>query len=147
MKYWIAVASADHAKRGETLGFMQVCHGKGGPLRRFNAGDGIVYYSPVRAFGGKERVQAFTTIGTLRDDRTYQADMGGGFTPFRRDVDYVDAQEAAILPLLDRLEFTRGKKNWGYAFRFGILEISQADFETIAAAMQARFPAMLKAAS
>jgi hypothetical protein len=73
--------------------------------------------------------------------------MGGGFTPFRRDVDYVDAQEAAILPLLDRLEFTRGKKNWGYAFRFGILEISQADFETIAAAMQARFPAMLKAAS
>jgi EVE domain len=41
-RYWIAVASADHARRGHQAGFMQVCYGKGGPLRRLRAGDGIV---------------------------------------------------------------------------------------------------------
>jgi hypothetical protein len=31
---WIAVASAEHAQRGRSEGFMQVCHGKAAPLRR-----------------------------------------------------------------------------------------------------------------
>jgi hypothetical protein len=39
--------------------------------------------------------------------------------------------------LLDRLEFTRGKTNWGYQMRFGLFEISENDFRTIAAAMGA----------
>jgi hypothetical protein len=134
---WLAVASADHARRGKELGIMQVCHGKGGPLKRLRAGDGVVYYSPTVAFGGKDRLQAFTCIGVVRDERIYQADMGGGFRPFRRDVDFVAANEASILPLLDELELTRGKRSWGYPFRFGLLEITQADFETIAAAMGA----------
>jgi len=133
-KYWIAVASADHARRGKELGFMQVCHGKGAPLRRLKAGDGVVYYSPKTTMGAKEKLQAFTTIGQLKDEATYQADMNG-FRPFRRDVVYRDAQDAPIEPLLDRLELTRGKPNWGSAFRFGIVEISAADFETIAQAM------------
>ena len=50
------------------------------------------------------------TIGRVTDDRTYQADMGAGFRPFRRDVCYAAAQDAPIAPLLDRLEFTRGKR-------------------------------------
>ena len=136
-RYWLAVASADHARRGKALGIMQVCHGKGGPLRRIRAGDGVVYYSPTISFGGKDRIQAFTAIGMAEDDRTYQADMGEGFRPFRRDVKYVEAKEASILPLLDRLELTRGKRNWGYSFRFGLVEIAKSDFETIAAAMAA----------
>jgi hypothetical protein len=136
-RHWIAVASADHARRGRELGIMQVCHGKGDPLRRVQAGDGVVYYSPTIAFRGSDRLQAFTMIGRARDDRVYQADMGGGFRPFRRDVDYADAEETAIQPLLEHLEFTRGRKNWGYAFRFGLVEISSSDFETIAAAMRA----------
>ena len=138
-KYWIAVASADHARRGRASGIMQVCHGKGAPLRRVKPGDGVVYYSPTVAFRGKDRLQAFTTIGRVKDGEPYQADMGGGFVPHRRDVDYRAADEAPIAPLLDDLEFTRGKRNWGYAFRFGLLEISKADFETIAAAMGAGF--------
>lgn len=32
-RYWIAVASAEHARRGKA-GFMQVNHGKEAPLRR-----------------------------------------------------------------------------------------------------------------
>jgi hypothetical protein len=64
--------------------------------------------------------------------------MGEGFHPFRRDVKYVEAKEASILPLLDRLELTRGKRNWGYPFRFGLIEIAKGDFEAIAAAMAAK---------
>jgi hypothetical protein len=135
---WLAVASADHARRGKELGIMQVCHGKGGPLKRPRAGDGVVYYSPTVSFGGKDRLQAFTSIGVIKDERIYQTDMGGGFRPFRRDVTFVEANEASILPLLDELELTRGKRNWGYPFRFGLLEITQRDFDTIWAAMGAR---------
>ena len=32
-KYWIAVASAEHVRRGNQGGFMQVNHGKAAPLR------------------------------------------------------------------------------------------------------------------
>jgi EVE domain len=132
---WIAVACARHVGRGRAGGFMQICHGKGGPLRRLNAGDGIVYYSPTVSLTGKDRLQAFTGIGLVKDDRTYQVDMGGGFHPFRRDVNYVDAIEASIVPLLDTLELTRGKQNWGYPFRLGLVEITARDFALIAAAM------------
>jgi hypothetical protein len=134
-RFWVAVASADHARRGKELGIMQVSHGKAGPLRRLRAGDGVAYYSPTVTLGGKDRLQAFTLIGTVKDDRVYQVDMGEGFHPFRRDVTYAEANEASILPLLDQLELTRGKRNWGYPFRFGLVEISKRDFETIAAAM------------
>src|SRR5882672_7585452 len=130
---WLAVASADHARRGKELGIMQVCHGKGGPLKRLRPGDGVVYYSPTVSFGGKDRLQAFTCIGVVKNERIYQADMGGGFQPFRRDVTFAQASEASILPLLDELELTRGKRNWGYPFRFGLLEITPRDFATISA--------------
>ena len=61
--------------------------------------------------------------------------MGEGFTPWRRNVDYAPSHDAPIAPLLDKLEFSRGKTNWGYQMRFGLFEISEADFRTIAAAM------------
>jgi hypothetical protein len=138
-RYWIAVAAADHARRGRQQGFMQVCHGKGAPLRRLGPGDGVVYYSPKTSMDGSDRLQAFTTIGRVKDARTYQADMGG-FKPFRRDVDYLDASETPITPLLPRLALTRGRSNWGRAFRFGLVEIDAADFATIAQAMQAELP-------
>ena len=41
---WIAVASAEHVRLGRAQGFMQVCHGKGGPLRRTAPGDTVIYY-------------------------------------------------------------------------------------------------------
>jgi EVE domain len=139
-RYWIAVASAQHVSRGRAGGFMQVCHGKGAPLRRLRAGDGIVYYSPTVSFKGADRLQAFTSLGFVRDEHIHQVDMGDGFRPFRRDVSYVDASEASILPLLDKLELTRNKRNWGYSFRLGLVEITARDFATISAAMTAADP-------
>jgi len=137
---WIAVASAEHVAIGRTGGFMQVGHGKGAPLKRLHAGDRIVYYSSVRVFGGKDACQAFTAIGRVRDERVYQGVMADGFEPFRRDVDWLAADEAPIRPLLESLSFTQGKPNWGYAFRVGLLKVTADDMALIAKAMHARPP-------
>ena len=138
--HWVAVASAEHVSLGRAQGFMQVNHGKPAPLRRLRGGDRIVYYSPTAEFRGPGKLQAFTAIGAVLDAAPYQADMGGGFCPFRRDVDWWQfEQPAPILPLLERLEFAlRGGKNWGYSFRFGLFAISAHDMALIAAAMGAR---------
>jgi hypothetical protein len=137
-RHWIVIASADHARRGRSAGFMQACHGKRGPLQRLKAGDGIVCYSPTETFRGKERLAAFTGIGRIKTDQVYQVDMGEGFQPFRRDVTYFDAQVAAIHPLLDELDLTKGNRNWGARFRFGLIEITADDFARIAAAMNVK---------
>ena len=134
-KHWIAVASAEHARRGKA-GFMQVNHGKAAPLRRVHPGDGVAYYSPTVSFGGKDKLQAFTLIGRVKEGDIYQGEMGD-WVAHRRDVDWADAHDAPIAPLLDRLEFTAGKTNWGYQLRFGLFEISERDFRLIAKAMHA----------
>lgn len=137
MKYWIAVASAEHVEIGKREGFMQVCHGKAAPLRRVKAGDQVVYYSPVEIFGSKTVCQAFTAIGTVRSHSPYQVEMHEDFYPFRHDVEWRRATRAAIRPLLPVLDFTRGKRNWAFSMRFGLIEISQHDMHLIAAAMSA----------
>ncbi|MEA2852783.1 MAG: hypothetical protein QOE02_2802 [Rhodospirillaceae bacterium] len=139
-KNWLAVASAEHVEIGRSAGFMQVCHGKATPLRRVQPGDRIVYYSPNRIYSpshalrGKDRLQAFTAIGTVKQGALYQADMGFGFHPHRRDVAWHDAEPAPLAVLQDELAFTQ-EKNWGYRLRQGLIEISDADMTTIAEAM------------
>jgi hypothetical protein len=136
-KYWIAVASAEHARRGRSKGFMQVNHGKVAPLKRVKSGDRVIYYSPALSLGGKDKLQSFTAIGTVKAAEPYLFDMGGGFKPYRRDVAWAKAEEALIGPLLEKLEFTAGKPNWGYQLRFGLFSISAGDFRLIAQAMKA----------
>ena len=135
LKSWIAVASAEHVRLGRSQGFMQVCHGKAAPLRRISPGDAVTYYSPTERFGGLERLQAFTAIGTVKPGAPYQIDMGDGFRPFRRDVAWSEATEAPIHPMLEHLSFARGNKNWGYQLRFGLFEIPSQDLLLIAEAM------------
>ena len=137
-KNWIAVASAEHVRIGQQAGFMQVCHGKVAPLRRIQPGDGVLYYSPTTTFRGKEKLQAFTAIGMAKDREPYQVDMGENFCPFRRDVKWLKARNAPIAPLLDELDFSAGKRNWGYQFRFGLFEISEHDLQIIATAMKVK---------
>ena len=65
-------------------------------------------------------------------------DAGGNdFKPFRRDVDWLDAHEASIRPLLESLSFTQGKSNWGYAFRFGLIKVTEGDMTLVEQAMRA----------
>jgi hypothetical protein len=116
---------------------MQVSHGKAAPLKRIEPGDRVIYYSPAVTLGAKDKLQSFTAIGTVKDREPYVFDMGKGFKPYRRDVQWAKAKEAPIRPLLDALEFTSGKPNWGYQLRFGLFAIGKADFRLIAAAMGA----------
>ncbi|WP_457418835.1 EVE domain-containing protein [Roseateles sp. P5_E7] len=142
---WIAVASATHARRGcaeRGAGYMQVCHGKAAPLRRVKPGDRIAYYAPTVTMGGTDKLQAFVSLGLVKPGEPYAFDMGGGFVPFRKDVDYVPACEAPIAPLLDHFEFVQDRARWGYAFRFGLFAISDHDMRLIADAMRADVDAM-----
>lgn len=72
----------------------------------------------------------------------YAFGTGGGFVLFRRDVAYVAAREASILPLLDEFEFVENRQRWGYKFRFGLFEVSDHDMRLIARAMQADLAAL-----
>lgn len=135
MPNWIAIASSEHVQKGRLSGFMQVCHGACAPLRRMKPNDWVVYYSPTLTFGGKDKLQSFTAIGQIKEDEPYQVDMGNGFCPFRRDVSWLISREAAITPLLDQLDFTRNKKNWGYQLRFGLIAINDHDMQLIIKAM------------
>jgi hypothetical protein len=139
---WIATASADHVRIGRELGIMQVCHGKAGPLRRIAAGDRIAYYSPRSEMRGGATVRSFTALGIVADDAIHQVEMASGLCPFRRRVAYLDGVAAPILPLLEALDFTRGKRSWGYAFRWGLFEVSDESMAVIAAAMQIALPEM-----
>lgn len=137
---WLAVASANHVEIGQKGGFMQVCHGKSAPLKRIKAGDLVTYYSPTAIFGNKDKLQAFTAIGIVQADESYQFDMGGGFIPYRKDVDWFSSYPTPIKPLLSALDFSAGISNWAYPLRFGLIKINLHDMKIIAHAMNATLP-------
>jgi predicted RNA-binding protein len=135
-KYWLVVVSKDHLEKGKTLGIVQANHGKSGPMKRLQPGDLIVFYSPKVEFQGKEPLKKFTGIARVKKGEMYQGDMGGGFVPFRRDVEFLPCQETEIVPLIPKLTFIKNKQSWGFVFRFGFFEIPQEDFNTLAQAMR-----------
>lgn len=134
-QYWIGVVSRAHVQRGKQGGFAQVCHGKQAPLKRMQPGDWLIYYSPTEIFGEKTPCRKFTAIGQVTERAPYQFQMAPDFIPWRRDVNYVAAQEVPIEPLITQLSFIKNKRSWGYVFRFGLFAIPAADFELIAAQM------------
>lgn len=147
---WIAVASAEHARRGRDqahsaggpAGFMQVCHGRRAPLCRVAPGDRIAYYAPALTMGGKDGLQSFVSIGTVLPGVPYAVDLGAGFVPYRRDVHYLPARDAPIAPLLDALDFVEDRQRWGARFRFGLFEVSTHDMRLVAQAMDAPLAAL-----
>ena len=132
---WIAVASAEHVRRGVADGFMQVCHGKAAPLAKLKAGDLVTYYSPSERMGVADGLQSFTAFGVVRDDALEQADMGGGFRPFRRAVTWRAARPAPVRPLLGLPGFALSGPNWGARLRYGLVAIDLDSMASIAVAM------------
>ena len=114
---------------------MQVSHGKLAPLKRIAPGDRVAFYAPTVTLGGKDKCQAFILLGIVRDGEPYQVTMTADFRPFRRDVEWLSRKEAPIAPLLDQLDFSAGRRNWGYQLRFGLFAISDHDIALIAKAM------------
>ena len=138
MRYWVLVASKEHVLQGVASGFAQACHGKSQPLSRMNVGDQIIYYSPKCYFNRSEPCQEFTALGKVVGQEVYHFDMGNGFVPYRRDVQYFEVQPVPIRLLLKRLSFIKDKKHWAYPFRFGAFEILHTDFELISYALLRR---------
>ena len=65
---WIAVASAEHARRGRGTagnGYMQVCHGKCAPLKRVLPGDRVVYCAPTLLLDQFEFVEVRSRWGYM----------------------------------------------------------------------------------
>lgn len=140
MTCWIGVASRDHVKAAIEGGFAQAGHGKMAPVKRLKRGDYILYYSPREGLNAGEQVQAFTAIGQVEDDEPHRAVQSECFEPFRRKVFYFQAHDAAIRPLLEELNLTRGRSAWGMLFRRGLFKIDEGDFRVIARAMSASLP-------
>lgn len=136
-KYWIGVASKDHVMRGVAGGFCQLCHGKAQPLKRMSVGDWIIYYSPKKIFEEPTPYQQFTAVGEVVGSEVYPFEMFPGFIPYRRDIRFIqNTQDVPIRPLISQLSFIKDTSKWGYVFRYGYLEILQADFETITKLMR-----------
>src|SRR5260370_18799598 len=74
-------------------------------------GDWIAYYSPRTQMKGGEAVQAFTAIGRVKPGEPYPFDMGNGFVPARRGVNFYSAHDAPVRPLVNRLSFIKNKSN------------------------------------
>jgi EVE domain-containing protein len=138
-RYWIGVVAKDHVDRATAGGFVQVNHGKAGPLERMRAGDGFAYYSPRESHPGGTPLQAFTAIGRVRSGTLYQGEGNPDDRPFRIDVDFLDAAAAPVKPLIPDLTFIRSKTHWGAAFRFGFVRVPASDFARIATAMGRSF--------
>ena len=135
MKHWIIVASKDHLQRGVAGGFIQANHGKAAPLKRMHTGDWVIFYSPKLEYDKPEKLQCFTAVGKIVDEDIYQFDMGDGFVPFRRNVNFLPAHDVPILLLINELTFIKDKTHWGAPFRFGTLQIPEEDFRLIASRM------------
>ena len=134
-KFWIGVACKEHVENGVKLGVCQFCHGKSTPAKRLSHGDFVIYYSSKITMAGSDLYQKFTAIGEVIDDAPYQVDMGDGFKPFRRKINYFEANHIDIKPIVPLLPFIKNKNSWGYVFRYGFLEIDQESFEIIAGGM------------
>ncbi len=132
---WVGVASREHVVAAVKGGFCQLNHGKEAPLRRLQAGDFVVYYSPREKMQSGDPVQAFVALGEVLSGEPYQVGSEGGFRPFRKAVRYYNGNPAPIHPLLPELSFTRDQKSWGQAFRRGIFRVEEEDLQIIAAAM------------
>lgn len=135
--FWLAVVQREHVLRAVALGIAQVNHGSKAGMQRMRPGDGVAYYSPKTAYPEGDPLREFTAIGVVDEGEPWQAE-DGDVRPWRRRVLYVEGiRPAPIGSLLDVLELTRGRANWGIILRRGLVELSGHDFAHIAEAMGA----------
>ena len=137
MKCWVNCLAKNHVLAGVAGGFTQAATGKADPMRRLSPGDVVVFYSEGTLFRAGERLQAFTAIGHVAGKDPFQTKVTAKLIPWRRRVEYLECEEAPILPLLPALAFITDKENWGTALGAGFFEITADDCTTIAAAMKA----------
>src|SRR3954453_24165411 len=125
-RFWIVVIAQRDIEAAVAGGYVEVNHGKAGPLERMQPGDAVACYSPRVQYPNGDALQAFTALGRVVAARLYQRpDL---HQPFRRSVEWLEVQAAPIRPLIEVLAFIRNKAYWGAAFRFGHTRVGREDF-------------------
>src|SRR4051812_50158984 len=76
MTGWLGVVSAEHVRRGVSLGIAQLGHGTRGGLAHLHPGDTLIYYSPVERLGDRGPLRQFTAFRRIADDQVSHADRG-----------------------------------------------------------------------
>ena len=132
MKHWIAVISLSHAQIAADSGFLQVCHGKQGPLKHTSAGDEVFIYCPKTDMRSGDVLKQITFRGHIDNDDIYQVEQAPGFTPFRKSVTFDNAFQPVAIKAVQGLELTANPK-WGMLARRGFFEISAHDAEVLGA--------------
>lgn len=136
-KFWIGVVAGDHAKIAVENQVCAFSHGKQSAVDRLSVGDAFIYYAPKSGIGEGETIQAFVALGTVISNAPYQRKWAHtDFTAWVHDAAYEDIREVPTKPMLDDLSFITNPRYWGMAFRRGLFQIEQQDFEVIAKAMR-----------
>lgn len=136
VKYFLICASRDHVLKGVKGGFAQAGHGRKEFISQLSKNDWVVFYSSKDTFENGKPLQKFTALGKVVDEEPYQPGDGADFTPYRRNVKFMQVEETEIRPLLENLAFIRNKKKWGFYLISGFREISEDDFNVIKNAMK-----------
>jgi hypothetical protein len=139
MKYWINTITKEHVLGGIEGGFTQANHGSDRVLKKLQNGDAMLFYSGKNSFDDTEPYQKFTALGIVVDDIPYQVTTTDTFHPFRRNLQFLTIEEAAIRPMIHELSFIKDPKHWGFPFMRGLFEIPKKDFEIIARACGVEF--------
>ncbi|QIM22349.1 EVE domain-containing protein [Phycicoccus sp. HDW14] len=122
-RYWVLVASRDHARRGLEGGFVMANHGKRAPMARMSRGDAVIVYSPTTTFPKGEPLRAVTFVGEVTGDEPEPSTViPGGFR--RRAA----LREVAPVPLADIREHLPTA-----SIRFGFFELDAAAGEAVLA--------------
>ena len=135
VRYWIGVVASDHARHAIDKGICAFAKGTRSAIAKLSEGDRFAYYSPKTGFMSGDPVQAFTALGTVIDTTPFEHDWDGHQIWVCRAA-YAALPHTSVRPLLPSLAFVTNKDKWGMAFRRGMFEIGEADFDRIEAAMK-----------
>lgn len=135
MKHWMAVISRAHARIAADAGFLQVCHGKAGPLRQTRAGDEVFIYCPRSEMKAGEILKTVEFHCVFNSDEVYQVEQFPGFSPYRKDVTFNRQLQPVVLKAVEGLALT-ANTHWGMLARRGFFEIDVQDALLLRTAMQ-----------
>jgi hypothetical protein len=127
-RYWLVVASRDHALRGLDGGFVMANHGKRAPLARMSVGDAVLVYSPRTGYPEGASLRAITVVGEVTGEEPEPSEaIPGGF---RRRASLRAVEPPVPLDeVRDHLPTSR--------LRFGFLELESAHGEALVARAEA----------
>ncbi|WP_375703463.1 EVE domain-containing protein [Bartonella sp. AD13SXNS] len=134
MKHWIAVISRAYARLSAEFGFLQVCHGKAGSLRKTSKEDEVFIYYPRCEMGTGQILQTIEFQCIFKDNHIYQVEQAPQFTPFRKDVIFNKQAQPVVLKEIQELEFLTNP-HWGLLARQVFFEITVCDAARISKAM------------